>query len=144
MILTYQEYPISIPLSVSKYVPTRIGKVIRMKACDVYKTAESEGKEKHVPEIEICKGEGRGDKDVVRIIVGKEVSHPNTVEHHISWAQLMGVKENGMVIDLGKTNFAPSFTEPSADFHVPLSEFKTLIATSYCNIHGLWENSIDL
>jgi len=115
-----------------------------MKACEIYKTGENEGKEKHVPEIEICKAEGKSGKDIVKIIVGKEISHPNTVEHHIAWAQLMGVKENGMVIDLGKINFAPSFTEPSADFHIPLSEFKSIIATSYCNLHGIWENSIDL
>ncbi|MFW3146523.1 MAG: desulfoferrodoxin family protein [Thermoplasmatota archaeon] len=115
-----------------------------MKVCDIYKTAESEGKEKHVPQIEIFKGEGKQGKDIVKVVVGKEVAHPNSIEHHIAWAQLVGIKDNGMVIDLGKVNFAPSFTEPSACFHVPLSEFKSLIATSYCNIHGLWENSREL
>ena len=115
-----------------------------MKTCDVYKTGENEGKEKHVPEIEVHKGMGKGGKDIVKVIVGKEVAHPNLVEHHIVWAQLMGVKESGMVIDLGKVNFAPSYTEPTADFHVPLSDFRSLIATSYCNIHGVWENSLEL
>lgn len=115
-----------------------------MKACDVYKTGESEGKEKHVPEMELHKGKGKQDKDIVKVTVGKEVPHPNSVEHHISWVQLMGVKDNGNVIDLGKFDFAPAFTEPEASFHVPTSEFKSLIATSYCNIHGLWENSMEL
>jgi superoxide reductase len=115
-----------------------------MHTCELYKTGENEGKEKHVPELEICKGDGKGGKDLVRIIVGKEVPHPNTIEHHIAWAQLVGIKENGMVIDLGKTNFAPSYTDPSADFHVNLGDFKAIVATSYCNIHGLWESSLDL
>ncbi len=115
-----------------------------MHTCEIYKSGESEGKEKHVPELEICKGDGKGGKDLVRIIVGKTVAHPNTIEHHIAWAQLVGVKQNGMVIDLGKANFSPSYTEPSADFHVNLGDFKSIVATSYCNIHGLWENSLDL
>ena len=111
---------------------------------DILKNKDYGGKEKHVPTIEIGKGKGTDGADVITVLVGKEVAHPNTVEHHIAWAQLMGVKENGMVIDLGKINFAPSFTEPSADFHIPLSEFKSIIATSYCNLHGIWENSMDL
>ncbi len=115
-----------------------------MKMCDVLKGAASEGKEKHVPQIEVFKGEGKGGKDIVKVLVGKDVPHPNTVEHHIVWAQLMGVKPTGQVIDLGKATFGPSFTEPSACFHVPLNEFKSLIAISYCNIHGIWENSMDL
>ncbi|MCU0798592.1 MAG: class II SORL domain-containing protein [Candidatus Thermoplasmatota archaeon] len=115
-----------------------------MKVCDIYKGAASEGKEKHVPQIEVHKGEGKGGKDIVKIVVGKDVPHPNLVEHHIVWAQLMGVKANGLVIDLGKVNFAPAYTEPSACFHVPLGDFKSLIATSYCNIHGVWESSVDL
>jgi len=41
-------------------------------------------------------------------------------------------------------NFAPAYTEPSACFHVPLGDFKSLIATSYCSIHGVWESSVDL
>ncbi|MBN1389334.1 MAG: desulfoferrodoxin [Candidatus Thermoplasmatota archaeon] len=115
-----------------------------MKICEVYKTAESEGKEKHVPQMEIMRGQGKGGKDIVRVVVGKEVPHPNLVEHHIVWAQLVGVKQNGMVIELGKVNFTPVYTDPVADFHVNLSDLRSLIATEYCNIHGLWENSVDL
>jgi len=141
------QYPCALQVAGLKYqngpiLPTR--KVRKMHTCELYKTAETEGKEKHVPELEIMKGSGKDGKDVVRITVGKDVSHPNTVEHHIAWAQLVGVKGNGMVIDLGKVNFAPAYTEPSADFHVKLDDFKSLVATSYCNIHGLWESSVDL
>lgn len=113
-----------------------------MKMGELYKTAE--GTEKHVPIIEIFKGEGMQDRDIVKVVVGKEVHHPNTVEHHIGWINLFGVKENGMVIDLGRSNFGPVLTEPSACYHIDTKEFKALMATSYCNIHGIWENSLDL
>ena len=66
-----------------------------MRIQEILKTAESEGKEKHVPVIEIGKGEG--GTDTVRVIVGKETPHPNTVEHHIEWLELYGVKKDGQV-----------------------------------------------
>jgi len=31
--------------------------------------------------------------DIVRVVVGHEVPHPNTPEHHISWIELYGVKK---------------------------------------------------
>jgi len=113
-----------------------------MKMGDLYKTAE--GKEKHVPIIELHKGEGKGGKDIVKVVVGKEIPHPNLVEHHIVWIELFGVKSDGNVIDLGRANFSPVHTEPSACFHVSTADCKTLMATSYCNIHGIWENKLDL
>lgn len=108
-----------------------------MKFGDILKDARAEGKEKHVPEIEV-------EGDVVRVIVGKEVPHPNTVEHHIAWIELYGVKKNGQVIDIGRATFAPAYTSPSAEFRVPLGDFKALCALEYCNIHGVWENCIEL
>ncbi|MFC1859981.1 desulfoferrodoxin family protein [Chloroflexota bacterium] len=68
---------------------------------DILKTAESEGKEKYVPVIEIGKGRGEGGADIIHVVVGKETSHPNTVEHHIDWIELFGVKRDGQVINLG-------------------------------------------
>jgi superoxide reductase len=108
-----------------------------MKIGDILKDAAAEGKEKHVPVIE--KG-----ADEVTVIVGKETPHPNTLEHHIDWIELFGVKEDGQVVDLGRESFAPTFTSPTATFKVPLAGFKTLYALSYCNIHGLWESSLAL
>lgn len=114
-----------------------------MKYGDVLKGKEAEGREKHVPVIEI---ENDGDgKKIVKVTVGKEVPHPNTVEHHICWIELFGVKkENNQVVELGKANFGPTFTDPTATFKTSLDGFKTLIALDYCNIHGVWENSLDI
>ncbi|MCD6166449.1 desulfoferrodoxin [bacterium] len=114
-----------------------------MKFVEILKGAEAEGKEKHVPVIEVDKGRGGGNVDIVRVVVGKEVPHPNTVEHHIVWVELYGVKKNGQVVDLGRATFAPTYTNPNARFQVPVGEFKAFCALAYCNIHGLWQNCVD-
>ena len=114
-----------------------------MKFADIIKSPEAEGKEKHVPVIEIDRCQSC-DEDAVRVIVGKEVSHPNTVEHHIAWVELFGVKKNGQVVCLGRADFAPSYASPNARWHVTLAEFKAFGALSYCNIHGLWANYLEI
>ena len=44
--------------------------------------------EKHVPVIE-CADEVKADEVFeVTVTIGKEVAHPNTTEHHISWMSL--------------------------------------------------------
>nr|QNO58160.1 superoxide reductase [Methanosarcinales archaeon ANME-1 ERB7] len=111
---------------------------------DLIKGAEAEGKEKHVPYIEVGKGRGRENVDVVRVVVGKEVPHPNTTEHHIAWIELYGVKKEGQVVHLGRAAFAPTYTTPNARFQVNVEEFKAFCALAYCNIHGLWQNSIEM
>ncbi len=115
-----------------------------MKFAEILKGAEVEGKEKHVPVIEIDKGRGEAGEDIVRVIVGKEVPHPNTVEHHIVWIELFGVKKDGKVVNLGRAAFGPSYTKPNVRFQVPVSEFKAFCALAYCNIHGLWQNCIEV
>lgn len=50
--------------------------------------------------------------DVVRVVVGKAVPHPNTVEHHIEWIELYGVKKDGQVVD--KELAMQVFTPPAA------------------------------
>ena len=114
-----------------------------MKFGDILKSPDAEGKEKHVPVIEIDKGKGEGGADIVRIIVGKEVPHPNTIEHHIVWIELFGVKKDGQVINMGRSDFAPGYTNPRTRFQVPVAEFKAFCALSYCNIHGVWENCVE-
>ena len=93
-----------------------------MKFGDILKSAEDEGKEKHVPVIEV---EGT---DTVRIIVGKEIPHPNTVEHHIEWIELFGIKDNDQVISIGRTTFEPTFADPNVAFKVKTDEFKAFCA----------------
>ena len=115
-----------------------------MKFGDILKSKEAEGKEKHVPVIEIARGKGEGGADIVHVVVGKETPHPNTVEHHIDWIELFGVKQNGQVINLGRSTFAPAYTNPNVRFQVPVAEFKAFCALAYCNIHGVWENCLEV
>ena len=113
-----------------------------MKFGDILKGKESEGNEKHVPIIDIYKGCCKECENAVRVIIGKDVPHPNTVEHHICWIELYGVKNDGHVIDLGRSTLAPVYTKSNARFKISVEEFEMLYALSYCNIHGLWEGVI--
>jgi superoxide reductase len=124
---------------------------------ELIKGKVSEGKEKHVPDISIGKSHGSDVEDLVTVHVGKEVPHPNTIEHHIVWLELYGVKKGehaagsnyggdkyGQIVDLGRAEFGPSYTEPLARFKVNVADFSVLFAISYCNVHGLWQNLIEL
>lgn len=109
------------------------------------KSADKEGKEKHVPTIELGSGHDGAHENIVRVTVGKEVSHPNTIEHHIVWVSLYGIKkETNQVIYLGREDFTPVYTEPTAKFKVRLHEFSEIVAFGYCNIHGVWINNLTL
>lgn len=116
-----------------------------MQFADILKGAASEGREKHVPVIEIMREHGSAKEDLVHVLVGKETPHPNTVEHHIEWIEVFGVrKEGGQVVSLGRAVFGASYTSPSISFHTPLEQFQNICALSYCNLHGLWQSCIDL
>lgn len=111
---------------------------------DIIKTEKDEGKEKHVPTITIDKGHKTG-MDIVRVVVGHEVPHPNTVEHHIVWIELYGVKkDNDQVLHLGRAKWAPVYSNPNVRFQInEIGDFKSFHALAYCNIHGLWSNSLE-
>ena len=112
---------------------------------DILKGKEEEGKEKHVPTIEILKGHGKEGNDLVRVIIGKEVPHPNTVEHHIVWTELYGIKESGQAVDLGRINFTPVYSSFETSFKINnIDEFKAFCALGYCNIHGVWQNCLEV
>jgi len=100
--------------------------------------------EKHVPVIELL--EKKGGEVTVEVSVGKEISHPNTAEHHIMWVELYYVPEKGQFLfpvgraDFGAHGEAKAFTEPKAVFSFKVGKPGKLVALSLCNIHGLWKN----
>ncbi len=110
---------------------------------DLLKGSGQEGKEKHVPYIEV-KDCTECSEAVVNVVVGKETPHPNTVEHHIAWIQLYGVKDSGQLVHLGTVTLTPVDTGNCAHFCVSTGGITRLIALEYCNLHGVWENSLDL
>jgi superoxide reductase len=116
-----------------------------MKLADVITDPGKEGKEKHVPHIEAPKKVKAGARFEVKVTVGKEVPHPNLVEHHIKWVQLFA-KEDGQkpVVQVASADFAPTMGEPITTFTLILQKSCELIALEHCNIHGLWDNSVKI
>ncbi len=104
-------------------------------------------KEKHVPAITAPEAVKAGEKVKLNVSVGKELPHPNTVEHHIRWIQIYYTPDEGkFAYDLGRVNFnshdeGPVSVSSSADIYFTAKKSGTINAVSYCNIHGLWESS---
>ncbi|MHA2394363.1 MAG: class II SORL domain-containing protein [Promethearchaeota archaeon] len=104
-------------------------------------------KEKHVPVIELPEKINLDEWTQVKVTVGKEIEHPNSVEHHIRWIRVYFVPEKSkFAYDIGNWEFAshgegPVNTQSLVKFGFKTKESGTLNAISYCNIHGLWESS---
>ncbi|MBU0666789.1 MAG: desulfoferrodoxin [Nanoarchaeota archaeon] len=88
------------------------------------KSVEAEGKEKHVPILEV-------DGSKVVVTVGS-VNHPMEDKHYI---QLIELLKDGVVV--ASKNLKPA-DAPKAEFI--LEDADGLKARAYCNIHGLWIN----
>ena len=113
--------------------------------------------EKHVPVIECPDQVSAGEIFQVKVSLGKEIAHPNTTEHHIRWIQLyFKPEEEKFAYHIGNFEFTAHGESvegankgPVYTNHSVITEFKTdkpgiLVATTYCNIHGLWENSKEI
>lgn len=110
--------------------------------------------EKHVPSID-CPDQVKADEYFeVRLSIGREIAHPNTTEHHIRWIKLyFKPDDDKFTYELGNSEFTahgecvagadqgPAYSGPAALVKVKINKSGTLIAASYCNNHGLWENS---
>jgi superoxide reductase len=136
---------ILIAACIPRHRQTSLVKEEAMEFSGIIKTGKEEGREKHVPTITIDKGHKSG-RDIVRVVVGHEEVHPNTVEHHIAWIELYGAKkDNDQLIHLGRAAWAPVYSNPNVRFQInELNSFKAFHALAYCNIHGLWGNSLEI
>lgn len=110
--------------------------------------------EKHVPVIDAPGTARKGDQITVTIGVGSEIAHPNTTQHHITWISLYFLPDGEKYpFQIGKLTFSAhgsSALGPDTSTvytnHKGVLMFKTekpgtLLASSYCNIHGLWQSS---
>ncbi|MDI6812487.1 MAG: class II SORL domain-containing protein [Deltaproteobacteria bacterium] len=124
-----------------------------MKVGELYQTADWQT-EKHVPVIDCPDEVASGEMFEVKVTLGKEVAHPNTTEHHIRWIQVFfkpeGDKFSYQVANCEFTahgestegpNTGPVYTHHGATIAMKTNKPGILFATSFCNIHGLWENS---
>ena len=109
--------------------------------------------EKHVPVIECDDTFESGNCLPIKISVGKEIAHPNTTNHHITWIALHYVPEGSKAsIEIARCEFSshcasaegpdtgPAKTCSTVSICASLAKSGTLYATAYCNIHGLWAN----
>ena len=124
-----------------------------MRIGDLYQHADGKT-EKHVPVID-CPDEVKADEMFeVKVSIGKEVAHPNTTEHHISWIRLYFRPDGDRFsYEVGNYEFnahgesaegpnrGPVYTHHGATAVLKIKKAGTLYATSLCNIHGLWENA---
>jgi len=110
--------------------------------------------EKHVPVIEVKGPVKKGGPFQVQLSVGAEIAHPHTTEHHIRYIQLYFKPEGEkFIIHLGSFNFeahgespegpnaGSAKCEPKVIATATVEKPGELVALSYCNIHGLWDNS---
>jgi len=122
-----------------------------MKFAEIIQSADWKT-EKHVPVIEAPESVKAGEKLTLQVTVGKEIAHPNTTEHHIRWIRVYFKPDSAkFAYDVAYFEFGvhgesvegpnkgPVYSEPLIQIALKLNVSGTLLATSYCNIHGLWE-----
>ena len=110
--------------------------------------------EKHVPVIDSADTVKKGEAFELSVTVGKEIAHPNTTEHYIGWISLYfmadGEKFSSQIARVefashgasaAGTNAGGVYTQPSIKLSFKIEKPGTVIAVSYCNIHGLWESA---
>ncbi|SFM45009.1 class II SORL domain-containing protein [Thermodesulforhabdus norvegica] len=120
---------------------------------DLYQSADWK-KEKHVPVIELPEKVYPDQTIHVTVSVGKEIPHPNTTEHHIEWVELYFQPDGARFpFQVGRAEFrahgasvegpntSSVYTEPVALFAFKTGISGYLMASAYCNIHGLWSSS---
>ena len=114
-----------------------------MKISEMMKSADWKA-EKHVPVITVQGAFVPGEALEVEVAVGKEIPHPNTLEHYIAWIALYYTPEGlQLPTELARAEFAAHgpevLTAPILKATVRLPKPGTLQAVAYCNLHGLWE-----
>jgi superoxide reductase len=127
-----------------------------MKIGEVVQTADWKT-EKHVPVIEGPDAVKADEMFEVKVTIGKEVAHPNTTEHHIRFISVFfKPNDDKFAYQVAHCEFTahgecvegpnkgPVYTHHGATVSLKINKPGTLFATSACNIHGFWENSMTI
>ena len=114
-------------------------------------------KEKHVPVIECSDVVNANEMFEVTVTTGKEIAHPNTTEHHISWISLFFHPEgekfpvqighyefNAHGASVQGPNTSSVYTHNAVTTWFKTGKPGTILALSLCNIHGLWQSSKEI
>lgn len=113
--------------------------------------------EKHVPVIDCADKVKAGDLFIVTVSIGKEIAHPNTTEHHIRWISIYFQPEGEkLTYQVGHFEFSahgesaagpdkgPVYTNHEVAATLKVSKPGVIYATSFCNIHGLWQSQKEI
>lgn len=123
--------------SASAYDVTKIVNKNKMKKKDPY--YPSIGELKHTPEIKVGTVDSNGYVDVT-VIVGEEGNiHPSTDGHWIYKIELYANDKKVSSVDL-----EPGISNGYLSSKVKKEGLAQLKAISWCNLHGEWENTINV
>lgn len=120
---------------------------------DLFQSADWK-QEKHVPVIEVPDKVDKGELIKLTVSVGKAIAHPNTTEHHIRWIEIyfqaQGEKFPYQIARFEFSSHGEStqglntstvYTHPEVVASFKTDKAGTILASSFCNIHGLWQNA---
>lgn len=120
---------------------------------DLFQSADWK-QEKHVPVIEAPERAKKSEWINLTVSVGKEIPHPNTTEHHIRWIVVYFAPDaEKFPYQIGRYEFdahgesaqgpntSTIFTHPAITSTFKTDKSGTLLASAYCNIHGLWQSA---
>ena len=123
---------------------------------ELFQTADWKA-EKHVPVIECPDQVESGEPFQVKVTVGKEITHPNTTEHHIKWISVYFQGEGDkFTCQVGHFDFSahgestegsnqgPVYTDPEVTASLKISKPGVIYAAAMCNIHGLWQSGKEI
>jgi superoxide reductase len=114
-------------------------------------------KEKHAPVIETPEKIKKGDAVSIKVSVGKEIAHPNTTAHHIRWIEVYFLPSGEKFpCQIGRFEFTSHgesgqgpdtstiYTPPEVNLKFKTEKSGSILTSSYCNIHGLWQSSKEI
>jgi superoxide reductase len=114
-------------------------------------------KEKHIPVIECAEKVKAGEFFPVKVTVGKEIPHPNTTAHHISWiAVYFQAEGEKFPFEVGRFDFnahgesmdgpdkGSVYTVSEVTVNMKVTKPGVIYVSSQCNLHGLWSSQKEL
>ncbi len=120
---------------------------------DLFQTADWKT-EKHIPVIESLDKVKKSELVKVTLTVGKQIAHPNTTEHHIRWIEVYFLADaEKFPYQIGRFEFTAHaestqgpntstvYTHPEIVCTFKTEKSGVILASSFCNIHGLWQSS---
>jgi len=92
----------------------------------------------HAPVLSVQGKVVAGEPFMVEVSVGREL-HAVSVAHRITELTLLAGNE-----PIGTLSFMSTYAQPRASFLVSADRPVTLVAQARCNLHGVWEGSLEV